>query len=395
MPKINTDAKKIEELLTRGVDEVIVYEELKKELESGRKLRIKFGVDPTAPDLHIGHAVPLRKLKQFQGAGHQVILLIGDFTAMIGDPTGRNETRPMISSEVVKKNMETYIKQAGRIIDMNNVELRYNSKWYEDKGWSFLMSLTGKITVARVLDRDDFQKRLRDGADIQMQEILYPLMQGYDSVELKADVEIGGTDQKFNMLMGRKLQKRYDQPGQSVMTLTLLEGVDGNKKMSKSYGNYIGLLDSSDEMFGKVMSIPDDLIIKYFELATDVSMEQLKINKKRLTDGENPRDLKLELAAAIVKIYHGEKAAALAKENFIKTFSKKQTPDKMPDAKIAGMNIVDALVSAKLVSSKSEARRAVEQGGVKIGSKVVESLNDVVKKGNVIQKGKRFFVKVI
>ncbi|MBI4994710.1 tyrosine--tRNA ligase [Candidatus Peregrinibacteria bacterium] len=228
-----------------------------------------------------------------------------------------------------------------------------------------------------------------------MQEILYPLMQGYDSVELKADVEIGGTDQKFNMLMGRKLQKRYDQPGQSVMTLTLLEGVDGNKKMSKSYGNYIGLLDSSDEMFGKVMSIPDDLIIKYFELATDVSMEQLKINKKRLTDGENPRDLKLELAAAIVKIYHGEKAAALAKENFIKTFSKKQTPDKMPDAKIAGMNIVDALVSAKLVSSKSEARRAVEQGGVKIGSKVVESLNDVVKKGNVIQKGKRFFVKVI
>jgi len=392
--KIDTDTKKINELLTRGVDEVIVREDLEKALAGGRQLRIKFGVDPTAPDLHIGHAVPLRKLKQFQDAGHQVILLIGDFTAVIGDPSGRNETRPMLSREAVEKNMKTYIEQAGRIIDMSKVELRYNSEWYEDKGWGFLMSLTGKITVARVLDRDDFQKRLKAGADIQMQEILYPLMQGYDSVELKADVEIGGTDQKFNMLMGRKLQKRYDQPEQNVMTISLLEGIDGQKKMSKSYGNYIGLLDSAAEMFGKAMSVPDELIIKYFELATDIPPENIVANRTRLANGENPRDLKMELAAAIVKIYHGEKAAALARENFINTFSKKETPDEMPEVKAAGLTVADALVAAKLVSSKSDARRNVEQGGVKINEKVVHDAQVNVKAGDVVQKGKRFFVKI-
>lgn len=398
MSKVNTDPKKIDELLTRGVEEVIVFEDLKKKLLSGKQLRIKFGVDPTAPDLHIGHAVPLRKLKQFQGLGHKVILLIGDYTAMIGDPSGRNVTRPTLTKAEVKKNMKTYIKQAGRILDMKRVELRYNSDWYKDKGWAFLMVLTGKITVARVLDRDDFQKRLKEGSDIQMQEIFYPLMQGYDSVELRSDVEIGGSDQKFNMLMGRKLQKRYEQPEQEVMTFTLLEGTDGEKKMSKTYGNFIALLDPPEEMFGKVMSIPDKLIIKYFELATEVNSGVIAEYKKQMEEGKNPRDIKIILAKEIVKIYHDEKSAEIARANFDKMFRDKETPDEMPEIKIAGpMNIVDLLVEAKLALSKSEARRLIDGGGVKVSGKVVTSHDLVISstaKGEVIQKGKRGFVKV-
>lgn len=396
--KINTDQKKIDELLTRGVEEVIVFEDLKKKLLSGKQLRIKFGVDPTAPDLHIGHAVPLRKLKQFQELGHKVILLIGDYTAMIGDPSGRNVTRPMLTKADVGKNMKTYIKQAGRILDMKKVELRYNSDWYKDKGWAFLMALTGKITVARVLDRDDFQKRLKEGSDIQMQEIFYPLMQGYDSVELKSDVEIGGSDQKFNMLMGRKLQKRYEQPEQEVMTFTLLEGTDGEKKMSKTYGNFIALLDSPEEMFGKVMSIPDKLIIKYFELATEVDSGVITEYKKQMEQGKNPRDIKIILAKEIVKIYHDEKAAETAQSNFDKMFRDKEVPDEMVEIKISGsMNIVDVLVETKLAASKGEARRLIDGGGVKVGGEVVASYDFVVPKateGTVIQKGKRGFVKV-
>src|SRR3989339_2171129 len=392
---VNTDSQKINELLTRGVEEIIIKESLEEKLKSGKKLRIKFGIDPTGSNLHLGHAVPLRKLREFQEMGHQVILLIGDYTAMVGDPTGRNETRPLLTEKEVKKNMKTYKTQAGKVLDMKRVELRKNSEWYGKRNvMELFMELTGKITVARVLDRDDFQKRMKEGHDIQMQEILYPLMQGYDSVELKADVEIGGTDQKFNMLMGRKLQKRYDQPEQNVMTISLLEGIDGQKKMSKSYGNYIGLLDSAAEMFGKAMSVPDELIIKYFELATDIPPENIVANRTRLANGENPRDLKMELAAAIVKIYHGEKAAALARENFINTFSKKETPDEMPEVKAAGLTVADALVAAKLVSSKSDASRKVEQGGVKINEKVVHDAQVNVKAGDVVQKGKRFFVKI-
>ncbi|KKR08556.1 MAG: Tyrosine-tRNA ligase [Parcubacteria group bacterium GW2011_GWC2_39_14] len=390
----DTDSKKIEELLTRGVEEVIDRESLKKKLQSGKKLRIKFGVDPTSPDLHVGHAVPLRKLRQFQDAGHQVILLIGDYTAMVGDPSGRNETRPMLAREDVEKNMKTYIEQATRILKMDDVELRYNSEWYEDKGWNFIMSLTGKITVARVLDRDDFQKRLKEGSDIQMQEILYPLMQGYDSVELKADVEIGGTDQKFNMLMGRKLQKKYNEPEQDVITIPLLVGLDGEKKMSKSYGNYIALTDSVEEMFGKIMSIPDHLIIKYFELATATSMEKIEEIKHRMENGENPRDLKLELAGAVVEIYYGVKAATEAKENFLQMFQKKEVPDDIAELKLAGASIIDVLVEAKFVTSKTDARRNIEQKGVKLNGAVVSDLAQTVKSGDIIQKGKRFFIKI-
>jgi tyrosyl-tRNA synthetase len=395
--KIDTEPKKIDELLTRGVEEVIVFEDLKKKLLSGRQLRIKFGVDPTAPDLHIGHAVPLRKLKQFQALGHKVILLIGDYTAMIGDPSGRNVTRPMLTKAEVKKNMKTYIKQAGRILDMKKVELRYNSDWYKNKGWAFLMDLTGKITVARVLDRDDFQKRLKEGTDIQMQEIFYPLMQGYDSVELKSDVEIGGSDQKFNMLMGRRVQKRYDQPEQEVMTFTLLEGTDGEKKMSKTYGNFIALLDPPEEMFGKVMSIPDKLITKYFELATEVASGVIAEYKKQMEAGKNPRDIKTILAKEITKIYHGEKAAAAAQINFDKMFRDKELPEEMIKLHTVGSSIIllEALTSAGLASSRSEARRLLEQGGVKVDGNVVKDPTFSVPINSVIQKGKRGFVRIV
>ncbi|NQT50010.1 tyrosine--tRNA ligase [Candidatus Kuenenbacteria bacterium] len=393
--KINTDPKKINELLTRGVDEVIVLESLKKKLELGKQLRIKFGVDPTAPDLHIGHAVPLRKLRQFQDMGHQIILLIGDLTATIGDPSGRDATRPILDKPAIKRNMKTYIEQAAKIIDMDKTELRYNSEWYDIPNFTkFIMELTSKITVARVLDRADFQKRLKEDSDIQMQEIFYPLLQGYDSVALKADVELGGVDQKFNLLMGRKIQRKYDQPEQDILTVPLLVGTDGEKKMSKTYGNYIALMDSADEMIGKAMSVPDNLIIEYFELATDVSIDDIEMNKKRLKKGENPRDLKLELAESIVKIYHGKKAGAEARENFLKMFQKKERPDEIKEFDLAGKSIIETLVESKVVSSNSDARRNIEQKGVKLNDKVVEGFDVKVKSGDVIQKGKRFFIKI-
>ena len=397
--KISTDKEQINELLTRGVVEVIKLDDLRQKLLSGRPLRVKFGIDPTGSELHLGHAVPLHKLRQFQELGHQVILLIGDYTAMVGDPTGRNETRPMLTEEQVKSNMKNYVRQAGKILDIKKIELRYNSEWYKDKGAAFLMELTSKITVARVLERDDFQKRLKEDSDIQMQEIIYPLLQGYDSVVLKADVELGGSDQKFNMLMGRKIQKRYGQAEQDVMTAPLLEGTDGKKKMSKSYGNYIAMEDAPEDMFGKVMSIPDKLIIKYFALATSLSLEEIKKLEKGLAAGLNPRDVKMQLANEIVSMYHSEKEAKKAKEYFIKTFSKKEVPDEISKIKPSSYDIVTVLIESKICSSKSEARRQIEQGGVKVNGEKVEIVGarfiaPAVKRGDVVQKGSRFFVKV-
>ena len=391
---VNTDPKKIEELLTRGVDEVIVLEDLKKKLEIGKKLRIKFGIDPTGSDMHIGHAVPLRKLRQFQDMGHQVILLIGDYTAMVGDPTGRDQTRPVLKRENIEENMKTYVEQAGKILDMKKLEIRYNSEWYKDKKVDFMMELTGKITVARVLDRDDFKKRLEGGSDIQMQEILYPLLQGYDSVVLESDVEIGGTDQKFNLLMGRKLQKRYDQPEQDIITSPLLEGTDGVKKMSKTYGNYIGLMDTSEDVYGKTMSVPDDLIIKYFELATDIEMDKIEGYKKQLESGTNPRDVKAILAYELTRLYHGEEGAKKGQEHFASVIQGDKKPEDMLEIAPSKNDIITALVEAELVKTTSEARRAIDQGGVKINDEKVESIDAEVKSGDVVQKGKRHFVKI-
>src|SRR3989339_290242 len=392
---VNTDSQKINELLTRGVEEIIIKESLEEKLKSGKKLRIKFGIDPTGSNLHLGHAVPLRKLREFQEMGHQVILLIGDYTAMVGDPTGRNETRPLLTEKEVKKNMKTYKTQAGKVLDMKRAELRKNSEWYGKRNvMELFMELTGKITVARVLDRDDFQKRMKEGHDIQMQEILYPLMQGYDSVMLNSDVEIGGTDQKFNLLMGRKIQKRYNQLEQDVMTVPILEGTDGEKKMSKSYGNYIAFLDSSNEMFGKTMSVPDKLIIKYFELATNVTAGRIEEIKQDLEQGKNPRDYKMQLGYEIVKMFYSEVEAKKAQNNFINTFSKKDKPEDMPELAPSKNDIITVLVEAGFVKSNSDARRDIQGGGVRINDEKVSDANAPVKSGDIVQKGKRFFVKI-
>jgi tyrosyl-tRNA synthetase len=395
--KINTDQQKIEEILTRGVDEVIEKESLKKKLESGKQLRIKLGIDPTGSQLHIGHAVPLRKLKQFQDLGHQVILLIGDYTATIGDPSGRNETRPILSMEQIKENEKTYIDQAAKVLDMSKVEIRHNGEWYGQNNFTgLLMELTSKITVARILERDDFQKRIKEGSDIQMQEIMYPLLQGYDSVALEADVELGGTDQKFNLLMGRKIQKRYNQKEQDVITVPLLVGTDGVKKMSKTYDNFIALEDKANEMYGKTMSVADELIIKYFELVTNVSMEEIKKLAKELENGANPRDLKMRLAFEIVKMYHNEAEAKSAQENFINTFAKKQVPEEMPEVKPSVYDLITILTESKICKSKSEVRQMIDQGGVKVNEKKVPNgeYNFVIKSGDIVQKGSRFFVRV-
>ncbi len=394
--KIKTDEQTINELLTRGVSEAIEKENLKKKLESGKRLRIKFGIDPTGSQLHIGHAVPLQKLRQFQKAGHQVILLIGDYTATIGDPSGRNETRPPLTQEQVKKNMETYVQQASKVIDINDIELRHNSEWYgKPDSARLFMELSSKITVARVLERDDFQKRLAEGSDIAMQEIMYPLLQGYDSVALQADVELGGTDQKFNLLMGRKLQKKYDQTEQDVVTVPILEGLDGEKKMSKTYGNFIGLTDKPEEMFGKIMSIPDSLILKYFELATDTSMEEIEKYKEEMKNGANPRDYKMKLGQSLVKMYYNEEESKKAQEYFINTFSKKEIPADIPELIPSKNDIITALIESKICKSTSEARQNIAQGGVKINEEKVSDIKTEVKKGDIIQKGSRFFVKIV
>ncbi len=391
MSKVITDEQQIDQILSRGAEEVIAKESLEGKLKSGRQLRVKFGIDPTGADLHIGHAVPLRKLKQFQDLGHKVILLIGDYTAMIGDPSGRDKTRPILSEKDVKHNMKTYLSQAAKVIDVKKAEIRHNSEWYAKPGFTqLIMDITSRITVARVLERDDFQKRLKEGSDIQMQEIMYPLLQGYDSVMLKADVELGGSDQKFNLLMGRKLQKKYDQPEQDIMTMPLLEGIDGERKMSKSYGNYIALLDAPEDMYGKVMSIPDSLIKKYFELATEVSIVEVE---KELKD---PMKAKMRLAREIVTLYHTAKEAEDAQENFIKVFSQGQKPEEIKSYKVKSHKVIDILVETGLASSNSEARRLIEQKGVKSNDVVIEDVNQILGRGeHLIQKGKRYFIKVI
>jgi tyrosyl-tRNA synthetase len=367
---INYEKMDYKTLLDRGTVEVIVREDLEKKLKSGKKLRIKFGIDPTGSDLHIGHAVIFKKLKEFQDAGHQVILLIGDYTAKIGDPTGRTETRKTLTDEEISSNMKNYTDQAGLILDMDKIEVRYNSEWLQKLEMAELLKLTSIKTVAQILHRSDFKKRMQQNIDISLSEFLYPIMQGYDSVVLKSDVEIGGTEQTFNMLVGRDLQKYYEQPQQDVMTVPILEGLDGVQKMSKSYNNYIGLNEGANEMYGKTMSIPDELIIKYFELATNVSLNEIENIKKALKDGENPKNLKMRLAQEIVTLYHDKSAAKQAEKEFTEQFSKKETI-RLDDIKLIKLhgkvwNIIDLIAETGLVNSKSDARRLIEAGGMKI-----------------------------
>jgi len=389
--KINTSPKKIKEALTTRVKEVINRQCLEKRLKSGKKLRIKFGVDPSRPDIHLGHVVPLKKLQEFQQLGHRVVFLIGDFTARIGDPSGRSKTRPQLSKKEVEKNTQTYLDQVKKVIDIKKIEIRRNSEWYDKLNSDDFIKLISKVTLAQVLARDDFQKRLKSGIDIYPHEILYPILQAYDSIIIKADIELGGTDQKFNMLMGRTLQKRFNQPRQDVITVPLLIGLDGKKKMSKSFNNYIGVTESPQTQYGKIMSIPDKLIKEYLELCTKVSWEKVK--------NLLPREIKAMLAREIVALFYNREESNKTEEEFNRVFKEKKLPIKIPQIKIKrkSLNILELLVKTKLASSKSEAKRLILQKGVKINNEVQEDWQKVVqiKKGMVIQVGKRKFFKII
>ncbi|MEX2436583.1 MAG: tyrosine--tRNA ligase [Candidatus Paceibacterota bacterium] len=383
---------KIKTILTRGVEEVIVEKNLKERLESGKKLRIKFGIDPTSPDIHLGHTVVLRKLKQFQDMGHKIVLIIGEFTAQVGDPSGRDKTRPTLTAKEVKENYKNYLKQASKVIDIKKSEIRKNSEWYGKsldkvkKGFMNVVNLTESISIQQILKREDFQKRLKEESSISILETLYPILQGYDSVEVKADVELGGTDQKFNLLMGREVQKRFNMKEQDIITVPLIEGTDGKIKMSKSKGNYIGVSDSPRDMFGKVMSIPDNLIDKYFENLTD---------KNRPT--KDPYESKLSLAEEIVSTYHSQGKASKAREEFKQVFSEGNKPENMEDIKIKdNINIINLLIKTG-IKSKNEAKRLVEQGAIKVDDKKITDFSKSVdiKNNQVLQVGKKKFYKLL
>lgn len=381
--------------LQRGVDEILPIEELRSRLQSGRPLRIKAGFDPTAPDLHLGHTVLLNKLRQFQILGHEILFLIGDFTGMIGDPTGKNVTRPPLTREAVIANAHTYEEQIYKILDPSSTKVMFNSDWMNDMRAGGLIELAAKHTVARMLERDDFNKRYREGKAIAIHEFLYPLVQGYDSVAMRADVELGGTDQKFNLLVGRELQKSYGQDPQVVITMPILEGLDGEQKMSKSLGNYIGITEPPDEMFGKLMSISDQLMWRYFELLSFRSSDEIRGLQCQAAEGVNPRDIKMQLAIEIVDRFHGGGAGEGAKQAFVARFSRGVLPDEMPERCVVvgetGLAIANVLKQAEMVASTSEALRLLKQGAVKMdGNRVVDD-RCLLMPGSthVVQVGKR------
>ena len=390
------------DIIQQGVEEIIPLEELRQKLVSSQKdnkpLVVKLGCDPSRPDLHLGHSVVLRKLRQFQDLGHQAVLVIGDFTAMIGDPSGRNKTRPQLTLDETKSNAESYIDQAKIILDLDSLKICNNSRWLNSMDFSKVVELASKYTVARMMERDDFEKRFRSEISITIHEFLYPLAQAMDSVHLKSDIELGGTDQKFNLLVGRDIQREYGQKPQVILTVPLMEGTDGIEKMSKSYDNHIGITDSPDEMYGKTLSIPDNMIEKYFMLATNYDEKNMDKVKISLSDTKvNPRDIKRELARKIVEIYYSEDLAKKAEENFDKIFIKKDIPDHMAEVKLdEDTLIVDILLLYELVSSKSEARRLIDQGAVKINDQKCVDRDYVIKKDEplVIKVGKRRFLKV-
>ena len=388
------------ELIARGTDEILIEEELVKKLEKGRPLRIKAGFDPTAPDLHLGHTVLINKLRQFQKLGHDIYFLIGDFTGMIGDPTGKNVTRKPLTREQVLENARSYEEQIFKILDKKKTKVVFNSEWMGKMDAADMVQLASSQTVARMLERDDFSKRYKGGQAIAIHEFLYPLIQGYDSVALQSDVELGGTDQKFNLLMGRQLQEQHGQEPQIVITMPILEGLDGVQKMSKSLGNYIGITDAPDEMFGKIMSISDDLMWRYFELLSFRPMQEIEGFRQQIEQGENPRDIKFLLAEEIIERFHDMAAAKKARENFIARFQKGAMPDEMPEKMIAssseGLPIANVLRDGGLVGSTSEAMRMIKQGAVRIdGNKVTDkSLVCLPGTTHVYQVGKRRFARI-
>ncbi|MEE3130654.1 MAG: tyrosine--tRNA ligase, partial [Pseudomonadota bacterium] len=386
--------------IKRGVDEILPEEDLIEKLKSGKTLTIKAGFDPTAPDLHLGHTVLINKLRTFQQLGHKVVFLIGDFTGLIGDPTGKNVTRKPLSKEQVLENAKTYQEQVFKILDEDKTEIRFNSEWMDDLGAAGMIKLAASQTVARMLERDDFKKRYNNGQPIAIHEFLYPLVQGWDSVALESDVELGGTDQRFNLLMGRELQKEQGQKQQSIVMVPLLEGLDGVQKMSKSLNNYIGITDAPNDMFGKVMSISDDLMWRYYDLLSFRPLEEIAELKTRVVNGENPRDIKIMLAKEIIARFHDDAAAEGAHQDFIQRFQKNAIPDDMPELEIAlsdeGIAIGNLLKEANLVGSTSDAMRMIKQGAVKInGDKVEDTRLVITEKGeNVYQVGKRKFARI-
>jgi len=388
------------ELIERGAQEILTQEGLTSKLKKGAPLRIKAGFDPTAPDLHLGHTVLLNKLRQFQELGHEVLFLIGDFTGMIGDPTGKNVTRQPLTREAVLENARSYEQQIYKILDADATQVKFNSSWMNEMSAADLVGLASRQTVARMLERDDFDKRYTSGQPIAIHEFLYPLIQGYDSVALKSDVELGGTDQKFNLLVGRELQKQYGQEPQVVLTMPILEGLDGVQKMSKSLGNYIGITDAPNDMFGKIMSISDELMWRYFELLSFRPMSEIEALRIDVQQGMNPRDAKFQLGEEIVARFHSEAEATNAREVFVARFQKGAIPDDMPEKSLSatdgGMPIANLIKEAGLTPSTSDAMRMIKQGAVKIDGDRLEDQKKVIESGVtlVVQVGKRRFARV-
>ncbi len=385
-------------LIKRGSDEILGIEELQKKLKEGKRLIVKAGFDPTAPDLHLGHTVLLNKLRHFQDLGHKVIFLIGDFTGIIGDPSGKNKTRPLLNEGQIQKNAKTYKKQVFKILKEKQTEIKFNSKWCKKLGAKGLIDLASRYNVARMLERDDFQKRYSKNQSISIHEFLYPLIQGYDSVALGSDVECGGTDQKFNLLVGRELQRSFNQEPQVVITVPILEGLDGTNKMSKSLDNYVGIDEAPEEMFGKIMSISDELMWRWYDLLSFKSLDEINNLKKEAKSGKNPRDIKFMLAEELVDRFHSASEAKICKENFLKRFNKKQVPDDIREVKIKiqsdSISIVHLLKSAEMITSVSEGSRLISQGGIKINSNKVIDSKMMINKGSkdTYQVGKRKFL---
>ena len=387
--------------LMRGVQECVTEGELRAKLDAAQKdarpLRVKLGIDATGPEIHLGFAVPLRKLREFQDEGHTAVLIVGDFTAMIGDPSGLSKTRSQLTREEVEANMARYEQQLYRILDPKRTEIRYNSEWSEALGTRGVLELLGKYTVSQILQREDFSKRLDAGDPVFLHELLYPIFQGYDSVAVEADIELGGYDQRLNLIVGRELQRSFDQPPQVIMMMPLLEGLSGTLKMSKSYNNYVGIEEPHSGMFGKLMSIPDRLIEQYFDLAACADEAKLKEVRKRLESGENPRDLKAEMARMVVAIYHSEDAAREAEAEFNKVFAEGGVPEEMPEIAISsGSRLVDVIAANNLTSSKGEARRLIKQGAVSIEGEKITDIDHVLSITSpvVLRVGKRRFAKL-
>jgi tyrosyl-tRNA synthetase len=388
------DKDKIEELLTRGVDEVIDIGSLRKKLQSGKKLRVKLGIDPTSANIHLGRMVPLLKLRDFQEMGHQIVFIVGDFTGTIGDTSDKEAERPALTKKDIATNLKTYIDQVAKVLDIKKVEVHHNSEWLAKLKYEDIGEQANQFSLAEFIARKNIKDRLDKGNRVSLKELLYPLMQGYDSVMIKADVELGGTDQRFNLLAGRNMQEHYKQPAQDILMTNLIEGLDG-RKMSSSWGNTINFNDSAVEMFGKVMKMTDEMIVTFYEHCTRVPMSEVKQYQADMkADKVNPRDIKMKLAGEITKFFWGDKEARQAEESFVSMIQNKEVPDDMPELSPKSKNIVDVLIEAKLAKSKSEARRLIEGGGVKVNDNKVETDEMELEPGDIVKKGKRFFVKI-